>query len=652
MKYIFNSTRLSQAKNRNLGERFIYSISIWRVATILSTIIFFGLSVHWSYIDNSPPAWDQGLYLFQATILHNSLVQNGLVDFLISIFNTDRGRVPLMTVIVQPAFYLFGPSLDAAVISQNFAWFILAWSLPGIAREVAPSSVGDKAGFFAFILFGFYPLTVMLSHNYLVELLLVAFVCASIYSLILLMKTKEIKWSLLAGVFVGFGLLTKITYIIFIFPVLGVLVVQGFRESNIKAVSYLFLPALLLSIAFAGPYYFFNFKQIFELTVFLSSKNLSKLYGFGGAFNFRAILEYWHGLFVNPVILVAAIVIIATLFFLKNRFKKIEYDEKRLINKELIVVMGVWFIVPFLLATFGEIKDPRYIYPGLVPIFVFAGVAVAQNSVNRSGAILMALIFLIALPGYLYSNNFMSKKSAGVFVSALGMDLNLASDAAPDHRDWQVDKLVRGISQKLDTLEENKKVVFLGGNRYYHLRLLDYEGLINRIQLSYIVLPYYSDSSMSLEDALEFIKKTAPAGIIYKSGENWPAFSSRLDSEIVARLKVDPGYAFTDLDIEQPDGSRFTLFFKRSPSYMFVRSGSALVGSWRVEGGLANIVASDAETLAITTETGLVGYAVIRDGSIYAPEWKVSGKITSDVKSIYWSNGSIWHKFSANNPAN
>jgi len=133
--------------------------------TILSAFSFFILSVRWSFLDRSPPAWDQGLYVYQATILHHAFMQNGSVDFISTIFNVDRGRVPLLPVMAQPAFYLFGPSSDSAVISLNFAWFILAWAIPGITREMVRPEAGDKAGFFAFMLFGLYPITTLPSSH-------------------------------------------------------------------------------------------------------------------------------------------------------------------------------------------------------------------------------------------------------------------------------------------------------------------------------------------------------------------------------------------------------------------------------------------------------------------------------------------------------
>lgn len=556
-----------------------------------------------------------------------------------------------MTVIVQPAFYFFGPSLDAAVISLNFAWFILAWSLSGITRELVASTSGDKAGFFAFVLFALYPLTTMLTHSYLVEFLLIAFVCAAMYSLLLLHKTKEVKWSVLAGICIGLGLLTKVTFPAFLLPAFGILIFRNIRNTSIRIAVDLFYPAILLPIVIAGPYYLYNFKQMFQLTAMLSSHSLSKLYGFGGAFDARAIFEFLIGAFANPVFLVSVFCFVATLFYRRNQsaYKSIDrpgnYE-----NKTILIVMAIWFIIPFLLTMFGEIKETRYAYPGMVPIFVFTGMAVARNSMRKSGLFFMVLIYMLALPGYLYSNNMISAKSIEAFASAMKMDGGLVAGVPADERNWRVDNLVQEISDVLGARQENKNVIFLGGNRYYHLRLLDYFGLIGGAHVQYIVLPYYLNPSMTLDEALKFIAEADSSGVMYKSGENWPPFSSRLDSAIVSRLKGDPKYIIKELNTEQPDGSRFTLFVKRPPSYVSVQSISDLIGGWKVADGLASIDASDGGSLTITTETGLKGFAMIQAGAINVPDWKISGRVTSDLKSIHWSNGSIWIKSSSEKP--
>lgn len=619
-----------------------FHASKWSWATLFIATAFFGLSVRWSYIDNSPPAWDQGLYLYQAYTLYLSALQNGIIEFVTSIFNIDRGRVPFMLMLVQPAFYFFGPSLDAGVISLNLTWFILAWSIPGIVRELSAPDCDNKAGLFAFFLFGLYPLSIMLSHNFLVEFLLTGFVCASIYSLLLVHRTGRVRWALITGIFIGLGLLTKVTFSVFVIPALIIIFYNDYQHKSARSLFCQYGSIIFILILIAGPYYLLNFHQIISLIKWLSSNDLSRLYGFGDAFDIQVILTYWSTLFANPAILIVFIVMLILILLLSISHNKIGATNIFDLDGKALSILGAWFVIPFVIATLGAIKDSRYVYPGLIPIFIMFGLVAARISKSRSGFALVITIFGIALPGYLHSNGYIKIQNFNVFFSKLGLDTNLATDNPPDRRDWQTDKLVQQMGQILKANEIEKKVVFLGGSRYYHLKLLDYEGLKSKLHLNYVVLPYYSSPDMSVDESLEFIKQVTPSGIVFKSGENWPLFSTKLDLKIIERLKRQSEYTLLDLNIEQPDGSKFYIFVKKDQSYHSIASVSTVEGKWKVGDALATILVDSMGVLTVVTESGVKGSALIIEGDIYVPKWNISGRLTEDMKTIHWSNGSVW----------
>lgn len=635
-------------KFNNLLRDLSARVSLWKILMLIVVALFFGLSIRWSSLDNRPPAWDQGLYLYQSTVLHKSLVENGFSAFLSSLFNIDRGRVPFILILVQPLFWLFGPSLDAAVISINFFWFLLAWSLFGLAREMTGSRIrGEKAGFFAFILFAVYPLTTMVSHNFLVEFPLVTLICSTVYSLWMAQKTKKRIWFFWGGIFLSLGLLTKVTFPAFVGPIIVYLLYKNIRQLQIWKTLKLFSPIFILPIVLVGPYYFYNFRQIIQSTLSLSSHSLAQLYGFGGALDPYTVGMYIYGVLYNPAMVIAFYCIFPLLISQifrsrKNIAKKLEKTKINNIN----VLMAIWFTIPFVMAAFGEIKDPRYIYPSLIPIFILAGVSVARFFKSGLALSLLTLFYLIPLYGYLQSNLLVGEGPASLFKNIFQAVAyqGQTDNEPPDDRNWKTKELVSGIAESVGKKQEAKKIFFLGGNRYYHLRLLDFEGLVQGYKLNYIVLPYYSKPSMSVDEALSFIENISPDGILYKSGENWPEFSSRLDSKIIARFKSERKYRAVDLSIEQPDGSRFTLFIPSSENYFFIKSSSDLVGDWSAGEGKANIAPGDDNRLILSDEKGERTMGEIQNGEISVPEWKVVGRLTEDLKKIYWSNGFKWRK--------
>jgi hypothetical protein len=375
----------------------------------------------------------------------------------------------------------------------------------------------------------------------------------------------------------------------------------------------------------------------------LSSSGLAKLYGFGDVFDLQVIIKYWQMLFVNPAIIAVIILVVISLMFnLRDLSQRPKIQGQYLVSHTSWILLAVWFFIPFAIATFGVIKDPRYIYPGLIPIFIISGLAAAQISEGKSGFISTCMICMIAFPGYLYGNDFIKIQTFKSILTDLKMDANFVTSSPPDPRDWKIDKLVQRIGQQLDASKTEKKVVLLGGNRYYHLRLLDYEGLNAGFHLNYVVLPYYSRSDMSVDESLDYSEKVAPAGIVFKSGENWPLFSSKLDSKIIEKLKLKSEYSLVDLEIEQPDKSNFYIFIKKDLIYVPVESSSAISGSWKVGSGTAEIFVDAKGLLTVITETGVKGTASITDGKVLVHEWGVSGRLTADMKFIHWNNGSVW----------
>lgn len=611
----------------------------WSLSVVALTVALFVLSLRWSWIDNSPPAWDQGLYLYQATKLHLALI-GGFKEFLAAVFNLDRGRVPLLLVLVQPAFYVVGPLLDAAVVTLNLCWFLLAWALYGIAREIASPADAGKASFFALTLFAFYPLTGMVAHSFLVELPLVALVCASIHSILMLVRRRTVGWSIAAGLFIGLGLLTKVTFVVFVFPVLLLNAFVVLRETSFKNAARTLGPGLLTALVIALPYYAYNFHEILSLTVFLSSKGLADLYGFGEVFDASTIWNYWISMFYSPVF----VVVFLALAFAFFRIFQSGIQSLKVVKGYHLASLGLWFFIPFLLATFGQIKDPRYLFPALIPLFIVTGSIIARPSWRRLAWVFVSLVVILPLPGFLYSNAYLSKKSLARISSFPGLVITAQADMPPDRQDWQTGRIIANMAGFMAESTDNRKILFLGGNRYYHLRLLDYQGLIQSTRFDYVTLPYYANPGMTLQNAIDFIKTSDATGVLYKTGDNWPEFSSRLDMQIVGALRQDPNYLEQDLSIRQPDGSRFILF--RSKAYFSTPIDEPLqiVGDWKVGNSIARINAGEGGALRVLTEAGAEGIATVREGRVYIDQWGVSGILTADFSSIRWNNGSIWRR--------
>ncbi len=522
------------------------NISPWFVIICILALFQFFISIRWSMIDKSPIRWDESGYMLQATITYKTLVQKGVFAFIHQLFNYDRGRADLVILLVQPFFSLLGIRTFSAMVCLNICWFVIAFSLYGIGKEIINDSIGKMIGVLAFLFFGFYQFTVSLAHSFLVEFFLVTVVILHYYFLLIFYRTKLIKYSYFIGITIGLGLMIKVTFIAFTLPCLflfyGIFKHYASKRIFIKKV----VPIIIVPLILAGPYYLYNLKYIIKSTLFLSSSNLADLYGFGEVFNIKTILDYWKGIFIEPTLLpITFIAIIIFILSVKNLFNSTSR------HKFCVAVMFTWFIVPVALSTFGTIKDPRYLYPALIPLFLAASVGFSQL-IRKSkivGVTLILLICIVPVYQFSFSNGLITK-------IGLNIDNYITFQPAPDKREWKIEESVQKINQNLD---EKKEVVLLGGNQNYHLNLFRLNGVKQDININYSTIPYYNNS-LTYDEAIKYIKDLKPSGILYKTGENWPEFQNKYSKEIIEELSSDSNYEKIDLNITQPDGSQLYMF--------------------------------------------------------------------------------------------
>jgi hypothetical protein len=222
-------------------------------------------------------------------------------------------------------------------------------------------------------------------------------------------------------------------------------------------------------------------------------------------------------------------------------------------------MLGVWFTIPFIIASFATIKEIRYIYPSLVPLFILSGIVISWVLRFHIGLPLVILLYLLPIGQFLVANGVLSQSSIPSIAR-----INKYIVDAPDPRDWKVRDVVTAIGRILEAHGLEKNIFLIGGNRYYHQHLLLYYGIIDNQRFNYYELPFFNTNPInSAEDAFNFIIKTPHSAILYKTGTNYPECFTKFDSEILSKLKSDTNYETVDIGIEQPDGSRFFLLIAR-----------------------------------------------------------------------------------------
>lgn len=164
----------------------------------------------WAVTNVTLLGWDRSSHLAK-TLIYNDILRQIDIRSVFTALTWPWNRPPLPFLSVVPFYRLFGVSTDIALMSNCLYLGILLLSVYGIGRTVRTGKVGLYAAF----LTSFYPILYGISRLSYVDYALTAMVSLSIYLLLKTDQFRSRKWSLLFGLGMGLGLLTKWPFIAF-----------------------------------------------------------------------------------------------------------------------------------------------------------------------------------------------------------------------------------------------------------------------------------------------------------------------------------------------------------------------------------------------------------------------------------------------------
>jgi hypothetical protein len=318
---------------------------------------------------------------------------------------SDSFKPPLFFLMASP-FLLLGLDKNAIVMSNLIYFAILLFSTYGIGNKL----YGYKAGLLSAFLVSMFPTVFAMSRIIMIDFALSAMVAATAY-LILLNRFDSLKFSLLTGVTIGLGSLTKQSYFLFLLPVLAYFFIQ--KENlryKVRLKNFIFaiiLGVLILSVYYARVQYNYNH------VIFQVKSN-------------EAPFFYLYSLFGRQLLPVLF------LFFLVSsayHFKKKKY------------FLPVMVLIPLIIFSISANKFERFI----MPVFSYIAVLIAgfvwslPKSKNLAISILVIFSFLqfiaISYGGILPICRDVFKKNDLVFQKVMLPDSGLFS--VVDEGDWQ-----------------------------------------------------------------------------------------------------------------------------------------------------------------------------------------------------------------------
>lgn len=175
-------------------------------------LVVFHLINNWIFVSTQVTilGWDRPAHLIR-TLIYNDMLQQVNVRSLFEVLTWSWNRPPLAHLTVVPLYRLFGVSTDVALMKNAVYVAILLLSVYGIGRRVYNARIGLLAA----LIVSTYPILFSISRMPYIDYALTAMVALCIYLLVACDCFRHRGYSLLLGLVIGLGILTKWPFIAF-----------------------------------------------------------------------------------------------------------------------------------------------------------------------------------------------------------------------------------------------------------------------------------------------------------------------------------------------------------------------------------------------------------------------------------------------------
>jgi hypothetical protein len=337
------------------------------VVWILFACLF---NLAWIHLNVAPPRmWDDAEYLADSVSTYRPLEQGDLIGFGRAASRPARGAHPPMTKLMPiPMYVLFGTGTSSALYSFTALIPVFCVYLFLLARLV---SGNGTTAIVAVIVTCCFPLTYGLWRHVMAEFGLGVAAIAAQYHLFRCAENdhQARRHGLLAGAFIGWGLLWKVSFPVFVAGPLCYLLVRNVAvlRRRVRYAAKAVLPIAGACLLVAGPFYLLRYKALWDFAAYNSSFNASiEPYSLGPVLSPDTVLKYWAVL-VNIGTSAYWFFVLAALAAMQ--LLRLKWP----LSHAGTWLLGLCGILPLVFFSFQYLKEPRHLFPA----FAIFGIAVA-----------------------------------------------------------------------------------------------------------------------------------------------------------------------------------------------------------------------------------------------------------------------------------
>ena len=175
-------------------------------------LMAFHLYNNWVFVTTQVTilGWDRPAHLVR-TLIYNDMLQAVNIRSLFEVLTWSWNRPPLSHLVAVPIYRLFGVSTDVALMRNAVFVAMLLFSVYGTGKRLFDRRVGLLAAFIV----STYPILFSISRMPYIDYTLAAMVALSVYLLVACDGFRHRGSSLLLGLVIGLGILTKWPFVAF-----------------------------------------------------------------------------------------------------------------------------------------------------------------------------------------------------------------------------------------------------------------------------------------------------------------------------------------------------------------------------------------------------------------------------------------------------
>ena len=324
-----------------------------RIGLALFVVVMCAFDVAWIRQNSAPPRmFDDSYYLIESVDLFHTFQDKGAGAFLAdTTVHSRRGHPPMMKILPTFMYPFFGPGTNAALYAYTVLIAVFCLYLFLLGRELLDS---EGKALLAVVITCLFPITYGMWRHVMAEFGIAVAVTGCLYHVIKSRGFRHSGHALAVGVFVGCGLLWKITFPVFVGGAIALVLFRSRHQLPARGLLLALVPALIV----AGPFYARSWLPVVAFTLFAGDPGNQRVWGVGPVLSPLTVARYWL-LVVNWGITpyFFGLIVVAWGVRLWRR------QASRMTRDTAFVLAS--FLPAFILLSFHPLKEVRHLLPVL-----------------------------------------------------------------------------------------------------------------------------------------------------------------------------------------------------------------------------------------------------------------------------------------------